>query len=468
MGLFDIFNAPQQRRGLNIIIVGCGTVGATLVERLSKEGHDITIIDKDRNRVNEIANYYDVMGIIGNGARYGILMDAGIQQADVFIAVAEDDELNLLCCSVASKVSHAATFARVHTPDYSSEAKYFREKLGLTMIINPELSTAMEIARLLYQPNALEVNPFAHGRAEMVKFEVYEDNPLVGKTIAEIGAALPHDLLITVIERDDEVIIPKGNDHIESGDQVSFVSSKEHVRSFFDFIGFDSRQVSDCMIIGGGTSGYYLANQLINMGIEVRIIEQNRERCEELSILLPKAIVIHGDGTSEELLHEENIRHIESFIPLTGIDEENILLALHAMNVNDDVKVVTKINRVNYRDVIRGMDLGSVIYPRYIIAEAIISYVRGMMNSKGSNVETLYHMFNDRVEAVEFNITEESPITGLHLKDLKIRKNVLIATINRKGKILIPSGRDRIHVGDSVMIVTTNLGYDNINQILEK
>ena len=465
MGFFSRFQ-PKERHGLDIIIVGCGIVGATLVERLSNEGHDITIIDKNPDRVNEIANYYDVMGIVGNGARYGILMDAGIQQADVFIAVAEDDELNLLCCAIASKVSKCATIARVHTPDYSSEVRYFREKLGLTMVINPELSTAKEIARLLYQPNALEVNPFAHGRAEMVKFEVYDDNPLVGKTIAEIGTELPHALLITVIERDDAVIIPKGDDHIEVGDRVSFVSSKEHVRHFFDHIGFDSRQVADCMIIGGGTSAYFLATELIDMGIEVRIIEQDRARCEELSVLLPKAIVINGDGTSEDLLHEENIRHIESFIPLTGIDEENILLALHAAKVNDDVKVVTKINRVNYRDVIRGMDLGSVIYPRYIIAEAIISYVRGMMNSQGSNVETLYHMFNDQVEAVEFAITEESPITAVPLKDLKIRKNVLIATINRKGKIIIPSGRDRIHVGDSVMIVTTNLGYDNIKQIL--
>ncbi|MEE3468383.1 MAG: Trk system potassium transporter TrkA, partial [Eubacterium sp.] len=447
---------------MDIIIVGCGIVGATLVERLSKEGHDITIIDKDSDRVNEVASYYDVMGIVGNGARYGILMDAGIQRADVFIAVSEDDELNLLSCAIASKVSNCATFARVRTPDYSSETRYLREKLGLTMVINPELSTAKEIARLLYQPNALEVNAFSHGRVEMVKFEVYEDNPLVGKTIAEIGAELPHDLLICVIERDDDIIIPKGYDHIENGDRISFVSSKENVRKFFDYIGFDSRQVADCMIIGGGTSAFFLASELIHMGIEVKIIEQDRDRCEELSVLLPKAIVINGDGTSEELLHEENIRHIESFIPLTGIDEENVLLALHAAKVNSDVKVVTKINRVNYRDVIRGMDLGSVIYPRYIIAEAIISYVRGMMNSKGSNVETLYHMFNDRVEAVEFTVTEESAITEVHLRDLKIKKNVLIATINRKGKVIIPSGRDRIHVGDSVMIVTTNLGYDNI------
>ena len=465
MGFFSRFQ-PTDHHGLDIIIVGCGTVGATLVERLSNEGHDVTIIDKNRARVNEIANYYDVMGIVGNGARYGILMDAGVQHCDVFIAVAEDDELNLLSCSIASKVGHCATFARVHTPDYSSETNYFRETLGLTMIINPELSTAEETARLLYQPNALEVNPFAHGLAEMVKFEVYEGNSLIGKTIAEIGKEIPHELLITVIERNDEVIIPNGNDHIESGDQVSFVASKEHVRDFFEYIGFDSRQVADCMIIGGGISAYYLATRLIDMGIDVKIIEQDRDRCEMLSILLPKAIIIHGDGTSEELLHEENIKHIESFIPLTGIDEENVLLSLHALQVNEDVKVVTKINRVNYRDVIKGMNLGSVIYPRYIIAENILSYVRGMMNSQGSNVETLYHMFNDRVEAVEFNITEESPITGAYLKDLKIKKNVLIASINRKGKIIIPSGRDRIHVGDSVMIVSTNLGYDNIRQIL--
>ena len=465
MGFFSNLQT-QERHGLKIIIVGIGTVGATLVERLSNEGHEITIIDKDRERVNEIANYYDVMGIVGNGARYGILMDAGIVQADVLIAVAETDELNLLCCAIAKEISKCATFARVHTPDYSSEATYFREKLGLTMAINPELSTAKDIARLLYQPNALEVNPFFHGRAEMVKFQVYEDNPLVGKTIAEIGAEIHYAFLICVIERNDEVIIPKGDDHIEVGDRVSFVSSKEHVRAFFQHIGYDTRQVADCMIVGGGTSGYFLAKELIDMGIGVMIIERDAARCDELSMLLPKAIVINGDGTNEEVLHEENIRHIESFIPLTGLDEENILLALHALRVNENVKVVTKINRVNYRDVIGGLNLGSIIYPRYIITEAILSYVRGLTNSKGSNVETLYHMFNDRVEAVEFMITEASKITEVHLRDLKIKKNVLIATINRKGKIIIPSGRDRIHVGDSVMIVSTNLGYDNINQIL--
>ena len=466
MGIFSRFT-QTEKKGLDIIIVGCGNVGATLVERLSNEGHDITVIDKDRDRVLEIANYYDVMGITGNGARYGILMDAGIQKADVFIAVARHDELNLLCCAMASKVSKCATFARVHTPEYSSETNYFRDQLGITMIVNPEFSTAEETSRLLYQPNALEVNTFANGRAELVKFKVEKNNPMIDKTIAKIGREIPHELLICAIEREDEVIIPNGNDRILEGDEISFMASKENVRRFFDHIGFVSRQVKDALIVGGGTSGYSLAKLLCDMGISVRLIEQSRERCEELSRLLPHAIIINGDGTSEDLLNEEDLPHIESFIPLTGVDEENVLLALHAKKVNPNVKVVTKINRVGYRDVIKGLEIGSVIYPRYIIAEAIVSYVRGMMNSHGSsNVERLYRMFNERVEAVEFVVTEESEITGAYLRDLRLKEGVLIASIVRKGVIMIPSGRDKIMVGDTVMIVTTNLGFDNINQIL--
>ncbi|MCR4605041.1 MAG: Trk system potassium transporter TrkA [Eubacterium sp.] len=466
MGLLSKLT-QNEKKGLNIIIVGCGTVGETLVERLSNEGHDITVIDKDRDRVLQVANTYDVMGLTGNGARYGILIDAGIENADVFIAVARHDELNLLCCAMASKVSDCATFARVHTAEYSSETKYFRDHLGITMVINPEFSTAEETSRLLYQPNALEVSSFAHGRAELVKFKIQEDNPLVDKTIAKIGREIPHELLICAIERDDEIIIPNGSDRVMAGDEISFMASKENVRKFFDHIGFNSRQVKDTLIVGGGTSGYSLAKLLLDMGISVRLIERDRDRCEELARMLPHAIIINGDGTSEALLNEEDLPRIESFIPLTGMDEENVLLALHAKKVNPEVKVVTKINRVGYRDVIKGMDMGSVIYPRYIIAEAIVSYVRGIMNSHGSsNVERLYRVLNDRVEAVEFRVTEESEITDKYLHELKLKENVLIASIGRKGTVIIPSGNDKIMVGDRVMIVTTNLGFDSINQIL--
>lgn len=220
------------------------------------------------------------------------------------------------------------------------------------------------------------------------------------------------------------------------------------------------------MIIGGGKAAYYLANQLLNMGISVKIIEQNQARCEELSILLPKAIIINGDGTDQELLKEEGIEYVESFVPLTGIDEENILLTLHARQVSN-AKVITKINRINFKDVISRLDLGSVVYPRYITAEAIIAYVRAKKNSMNSNhIETLYHLFDYRAEAIEFRVDKESAVTNVPLKDLALKKDLLISFINRNGSIIIPSGQDCIEVGDTVMIVTTHTGFDNIQDIL--
>lgn len=345
--------------GLNIIIVGCGKVGTTLIEQLSKEGHDITIIDKDAQKVQEIASYYDIMGLVGNGASYNIQMEAGIEDTDLIIAVTNSDELNLLCCIVAKQVGNCATIARVRTPDYSSEAGYIREKLGLAMIINPELEASKEASRILYLPTALEVNSFAHGQAEMVKFKLPKDNILSGMTIAYLGRNIASDILICAIERHGTVYIPSGDFQMEAGDIISFVATRKIVRSFLKEIGFKTHQVKNTMIIGGGKAAYYLAKQLISMGISVKIIEINRERCEELSILLPKAIIINGDGTDQELLKEEGIERTESFIALTGIDEENILLTLHARQVSN-AKVITKINRITFKDVINHLDLGSV------------------------------------------------------------------------------------------------------------
>lgn len=218
--------------GLNIIIVGCGKVGTTLIEQLSKEGHDITIIDKDAQKVQEIASYYDIMGLVGNGASYNIQMEAGIEDTDLIIAVTNSDELNLLCCIVAKQVGNCATIARVRTPDYSSEAGYIREKLGLAMIINPELEASKEASRILYLPTALEVNSFAHGQAEMVKFKLPKDNILSGMTIAYLGRNIASDILICAIERHGTVYIPSGDFQMEAGDIISFVATRKIVRSF--------------------------------------------------------------------------------------------------------------------------------------------------------------------------------------------------------------------------------------------
>lgn len=460
-----ISNKIQSKNGLSIIIVGCGKVGMTLIEQLSKEGHDITIIDKNAAKVQEMSNLYDIMGLVGNGASYSVQMEAGIENADLIIAVTASDELNLLCCTVAKQVGDCAAIARVRTPDYSKEAGYLREKLGLTMIINPELEASLEIARILYLPTALEVNSFAHGQAEIVKFKIPEGNLLDGMTIATLGKSITNEILICAIEREGEVYIPGGNFQMAKADIVSFVAPRRHIRSFLKKIGFKTKQVKDAMIVGGGKASYYLAKQLIAMGIDVKIIEQNKERCEELSILLPEAIIINGDGTDEEVLREEGIEYAQAFIPLTDIDEENIMLTLHAKQVSN-AKLITKINRSTFKNVISKLDLGSVIYPRYITSEAIIAYVRAKKNSTNSNIETLYHMFDNRAEAIEFRVDEPSSVTGIPLKDLMLKNDLLVSFIYRNGKVQIPSGLDTIEVGDTVMIVTTHTGLDNIQDII--
>lgn len=460
-----------KQKGLNIIIVGCGKVGETLVEQLSKEGHDITVIDKKSQLVQTVANTYDVMGMVGNGASYSTQLEAGIENTDLLIAVTESDELNLLCCTVAKRVAGCAAIARVRNPDYAQEVTYLQEKLGLAMIINPELEAAKEAARVLALPTALDISPFAHGQAEMVNFKIPQGNILDGMVLMDMSKSIPPEIvnkvLICAVERDGQVHIPKGDFRMRQGDVVSFVSTTKIARRFLRTIGFKTNQVRSTMIIGGGRAAYYLAQELIPMGIDVKIIERNRERCEELSVLLPKAIVINGDGTSSELLQEEGLEYAESFVPLTGIDEENIMLTLHARNVSN-AKVITKINRITFRDAISRLDLGSVIYPRYITSESILAYVRAKKNSMNSNVETLYNLFDNRVEAIEFRVNEPSAVTGIMLKDLnrKLKKNLLIAFINRNGRILIPSGNDSIEVGDSVMLVTTHTGFNDIQDIL--
>ena len=460
-----MFGLSKKENGLKIIIVGCGKVGANLVDQLSKEGHDITVIDKKAEKIQDITNTYDVMGLVGNGASYSTQMEAGIEETDLIIAVTDSDELNLLCCTVAKRVGKCAAIARVRTPDYSEETGYLREQLGLALIINPELEAAREVARILYLPTALEVNSFAHGQAELVKFKVPEGNLLNGLSLAYLGKNITNDILICAVERNGDVYMPNGDFVLQSGDVVSFVSERHIARDFLKQIGLATRQVKDTMIIGASKAAYYLAKELLNMGISVKIIEKEKENCESLSVKLPKAIIINGDGTDPDILKEEGIETVQSFIPLTGIDEENIMLTLYAKQVSK-AKVVTKINRVNYKQVINNLDLGSLVYPKYITSEAIIAYVRAKKNSMGSNIETLYHMFDSRVEAIEFIVEENSKVSGVPIKDLKLKKDVLISFINHNGHIIIPTGNDEIEDGDTVMIVTKNTGFTGIDDIV--
>ncbi len=456
----------DKKPGLKIIIAGCGKVGTTLVSQLIREGHDITVIDQDAALVQEISSLYDVMGVAGNGATYSIQMEAGIEDADLFIAVTDSDELNLLCCTVARRVGDCAVVARVRTPDYSEEIVYLREKLGLAMVINPEWMAAQEISRILYLPAALGVSAFAHNMAQIINFRIPENSILADKSIISLAKHTDlSNVVICAVERGKEVHIPGGNFVLKAGDQVSFVSTRTGARKFLQDTGFPVNHVKNALIVGGGKSAYYLGKILADMGIAARIIERDKARCEELSVLLPKAVVINGDGTDEELLKEAGIRECEAFIPLTGIDEENVILTLYAREVSE-AKLITKINRITFTDVLEKLDLGSLVYPKFLASEAILTYVRGKKGAIGSNVETLYHLFDHRAEAIEFNVSAESEVTGKPLKELNLKKHLLVACILREGKVLIPTGQDMILTGDGVIVVTTEEGMDNIRDIL--
>lgn len=452
---------------MNIIIVGCGKVGQKLAEMLSRENeHNITVVDTRCGVISDTVNRYDIMGVAGSGTSLDILTEAGVENADVLIAVTGSDELNLLTCLIAKKAGGCQTIARVRNPEYGKELHLFKEDLGLALIINPELTAANEIARLLRFPSAIQIDTFAKGRVEILKFRLPSESPLDGMAIFEIGQKLNCDILVCGVERGDEAYIPGGDFVLKSGDFISLVASPKSGSEFFRKINVKTNRVKDTIIVGGGSTAYYLAKRLILAGINVKIIEQNPERCEVLCRALPKATVINGDGTDNLLLMEEGIEHAESFVALTNIDEENILLSLFAKSKTDG-KLITKINRIAYDDVIKSLDLGTTIYPKNITAEYIVRFVRAMKNSLGSNIETMHYILDGKAEALEFRIKENSPISGVAIEKLNLKKNILIACINRSGHIIIPRGRDVIQTGDTVIVVAGRMGFKDVSDILE-
>lgn len=460
-------NRKKARKGLKIVIVGCGKIGSTLTEKLYKEGHDITVVDTDSERLQSMAEQYDVMGIEGNGASFQVQREAGVESADLFIAVTDKDELNLLCCTVAHFNGKCAAIARVRNPEYSDEVGFLKSKLDLAMVINPEQQTAHEIARILSLPEALAVNSFARGSVEMVRFKIPEGSMLDGQTLAQLGASPDNDVLICAVERSQEIFIPRGSFALHSGDVVSFIATMPDARRFFDWIGIRTFDVKKTLIVGGGKASYYLSRLLIENEIGVKIIEKEIQRCDELGELLPQAEIICGDGTNSEVLAEEEISEADAFIPLTGTDENNVMLTLYAADVSD-AKVITQIQRKTFHNVISRLQLGSIIYPRELTAEAIVAYVRGMAASKDNdNIETMYHMFDNRVEAVEFSVRAESRATEEMLMNLKLRDNTLVACIIRDGQSRIPRGQDVIRVGDNVIIVSTHMGLHVLDDILK-
>lgn len=451
---------------MKVMIIGCGKVGATLADQLWHEGHDLVLIDLQADRVAAVTNTVDAMGLVGNGASFAIQSEAGVEYADLLIAVTASDELNLLCCLIAKKASKCQTIARVRNPLYSKEINFIKDSLGISMIINPELAAATEIARLLRLPSAIKIDTFAKGHAEMLKFKIKPEFGLNQMIISDIINKLKCDVLVCGVERNGEAYIPNGNFVLQDGDVISVMASPKKTSLFFKKIGMNTHQVKNALIVGGGTIGYYLAKQLLYMGIEVRIVELKKERCEQLSELLPTAVIINGDGTDHNLLLEEGLLETEALVTITNLDEENILLALYAKK-HTNAKLVTKVTRIAFTDIVKGLDLGSVINPKNITADYIVQYVRATENTLGSNVETLYKILDEKAEALEFAITKESEVTNIPLMKLNLKDSLLLCAINRDHRIITPRGQDVLKVGDTVIVVTTHKGLNSIIDILK-
>lgn len=450
---------------MKIIIVGCGKVGYTLAQQLCEEGHDITLVDTNGDKIEQAISTLDVQGVEGNGTTFNVLAEAGIQMADLLIAVTARDEVNLLCCLIAKKTGNCNTIARVRNPEYVNEINYLREGLGLSMVINPELTCARGIASLLEVPSALDFTTFAKGRANLIKLPIPEGSLLDSMTVMDFSKKINSKTLICAIEREHGVIIPNGNTVLQENDKMYVIIPPSELHSLLSKIGIKAKPIKNVMVIGGSRIAYYLAKRLEESHIRVKIIECDFKNCEKMSELLPHTLIIHGDGTDRQLLSEEGIGDTDAFVSLTNMDEENLVLSLFANKVSN-AKIVTKVDKVSFEEVIEELPIGTIACPKNITAKSIIQYVRGLQNSFGSNIETLYRIIDDQAELIEFKVNQASKMTGVPLMDLNLKKSLLVCAIFRKGKIITPTGKDTIEPGDSVLVVTTIKGLADITDIL--
>lgn len=452
---------------MNILVVGCGNVGYNLAEQLNKEGHEITLIDNDAERLQFVVDTLDIQGFAGNGISYQTLIEAGLEKADLFIAVTNEDEINMLGCLMANKIRKCKTIARVRNPEYYEDIKYIKDELGLSMAINPEREAAREMARLIQLPLAIDVDSFDKSHINMIKFKISENSILDNMAVWDIRTKISPNMLVCIIQRGDKITIPNGTFVMKAGDIISFITPIKDVYGIFKKTGVKARNIKNVMIAGGGRISYYLAEFLTKAKIKVKIIEKDRKRCELLSELLPEAMIICGNVTNQQLLYEEGIQNTDAFVSVTEMDEENIMLSLYVNKITD-AKVITKIKKITFGEIVYDLNIGSIVDPKNIIAEIIISYVRALQNSLGSNVETLYRLSDNKVEALEFNVNTNIPkLVGIPLMNLKLKNNLLISAIMRDEETFIPDGKDTIEIGDRVIVVTSNLGLNDISDILE-
>ena len=451
---------------MNIAIVGLGKYGTLLTSHLAKENHDIIVIDTNASVVEDVINQYDVKGFVGNGASYLTQEEAGINKFDLLIATTSTDEVNILTCLVAKKLNIKQTIARIRNPEYALQAQTMQHELGISMTVNPDLNTATEIFRSIKFPSALTVESFANGKVDLVEMKIENNSLLAGKTLQEINEQYHAKVLFSAVSRGEEVYIPSGNFELKEGDYVYITVSSRESSHAFKQLKMLKNKAKNAIIIGGGKITYYLTQMLIEAGVSVKIIERDKERCKALAESFPKALVLHGEATNHNLLLSEGVSNADVLVAITGQDETNIVVSTFAKEEGCK-KVITKITNGSYDMILEKTGLDCVVEPKELFANNVIRYVRGMQQTRGAEFKTLYRLVDNKVEAAEFFISDAAEYTSKPLKELKLKKNVLLAAIRRKNKVIIPSGLDTIEPLDSIIVVTKDLEIKDVRDILE-
>ena len=454
---------------MQIIVVGCGKMGSSLAVQLLKEGHQITVVDQNEAVIEQISTTQDVIGYVGNGAVYSVLESVGAKDADLVLAVTQSDELNLLSCLMAHKIGAKNTIARVRNPEYAEHMYVLKSDLGLSMTINPDRQAAEEIARVLRFPAATHVELFAGGHVELVASRLPENGVLNGVPLYELPHKLGVKVLICAVERDGAYTIPSGSFVLQGGDTIYITGAPREVARGLRKAGVLANPIRSVILGGGGRVSYYLAQELLKSNLSVKIIERDKAHAQRLAELLPGAVVLCGSVTDHELLQEEGIDNTDAYVALTGLDEGNILSALFAKR-NHVSKVIAKVNNDSLETIIKDTSLDSVISPKKVTTNQILRYVRSREESANhGEIRGLYKLADGAIEVLEFQTGDKNQsLLDIPLKDLKTKKQILIACLVRKGKAIIPGGMDCIKAGDVVLVVTGQRLMTDLGDIMEE
>lgn len=439
---------------MKIIIAGVDNVGSTLAAQLCKEGYDLTLIDTSKELLEQNIEDLDVMAVQGNCASMSVLEQAGIQDADLLIAATGADEINLLCCMTAQGLkTDIQAIARIRNPEYAKQTFIMRDRFSLSMIVNPERQAAVEIERLIKYPGFMKRDTFAKGRVEIVELLVDKDSKLRDVALAQLNTIVKCRILVCAVQREGKLVIPDGEFVIREGDRILVTASSANLTLLLKHLDIVTHKAKRVILCGGGRTSYYLAELLCQDGVDVQIIEHDAARCLQLAELLPKACVVQGDASNQNLLDSEGIKSCDALVTLTTSDELNMIVSLYAKRCGVP-QVITKVVHTEYNDILGGLSLGSVVCPKELSSNSIVRYVRAMKNQTGAAV-TVHSIADAKAEALEFVITEETMHCGEKLRDLKIRPNVLIACINHEWEIQIPDGDSHFEVGDTVIVVVS-------------